>query len=143
MAAHPSIRNSAAASGLDAILAHLNDGAGAGHVKIFNGTLPSGPNAADAGTLLATMTLSDPAFGAATNTGTGGVIATAGAITGETSAPATGTAVYCRGYDSNNVCIIQGTVGTSAADFIINSTSIVAGDTVSCTSWTVTLPDGS
>jgi hypothetical protein len=128
---------------LDALLALLNVGSPAGIIKIFSGSMPANCEAADTGTRLATLTLSATAFPAsATNTSPAGAKATANAITSDTNAAATNTAGYFRAYDAAGTCIIQGDCGTSAADMILNTTSIVAGATVSCSSWTVTLPDG-
>jgi hypothetical protein len=144
MAANPMVSMLSARAGLDALLAKLNVASAAGHIKIFTGSMPATCETADSGTLLSTLTLSVTAFPASTDsTTTGLATATANAITSDTNAAATGTAGYFRAYDSAGVCIVQGTVGTSAADMILNTTSIVSGATVAITSWVVTLPDGS
>ena len=144
MAANPMVSMLSARAALDALLAKLNVGGTAGHIKIFTGAMPATCETADSGTLLSTLTLSTTAFASSSDPGTTGLAtATANAITSDTNAAATGTAGYFRAYDSAGVCIVQGTVGTSAADMILNTTSIVAGATVAITSWTVTLPDGS
>ena len=75
-------------------------------------------------------------------TANGLATATANAITADPSAAATGTAGYFRAKSNGGTVIIQGTCGTSAADFIMNTTSITAGDTVACSSWVITLPCG-
>ena len=113
----------------------IDAGAGAGTIKIYTGTQPAGPGTAPSGTLLGTLTLSDPAFPAASN----GVL-TASAITSDTSADATGTATWFRAATSTGVAVIDGSVGTSAADLILTSVSIVAGGTIAVTSWTITMP---
>lgn len=144
MAANPMVSMLAARASLDALLAKLNVAGAAGHIKIFTGAMPATAETADSGTLLSTLTLSVTAFPASADPGTTGLAtATANAITSDTNAAATGTAGYFRAYDSAGVCIVQGTVGTSLADMILNTISIVAGATVAITSWTVTLPDGS
>jgi hypothetical protein len=144
MAANPMVSMLSARAALDALLAKLNVGGTAGHIKIFTGAMPATCETADSGTNLATLTLSTTAFPASTDPGsTGLATATANAITSDTNAANTGTAGYFRAYDSAGVCIVQGTVGTSAADMILNTTSIVAAATVAITSWVVTLPDGS
>lgn len=144
MAANPMVSMASARAALDALLALLNTG-GAGKIKIFTGSMPATCETADSGTALSTgLTLSSTAFAASTDPGsTGLATATANAIASDTNAAATGTAGYFRAYSGAGTCIIQGTVGTSAADMILNTTSIVAGATVAITSWTVTLPDGS
>jgi hypothetical protein len=144
MAANPMVSMLGARAALDALLAKLNVGGTAGRIKIFSGAMPATAETADSGTLLSTLTLSVTAFPASADPGTTGLAtATANAITSDTNAAATGTAGYFRAYDSAGVCIVQGTVGTSLADMILNTTSIAAGATVAITSWVVTLPDGS
>lgn len=144
MAANPMVSMLSARAALDALLAKLNVGGTAGHIKIFSGAMPATCETADSGVLLSTLTLSTTAFPASTDPGsTGLATATANAIASDTNAAASGTAGYFRAYDSAGVCIVQGTVGTSATDMILNTTSIVAGATVAITSWVVTLPDGS
>jgi hypothetical protein len=144
MAANPMVSMLGARAALDALLAKLNVGGTAGHIKIFSGAMPATAETADSGVLLSTLTLSVTAFPASADPGsTGLATATANAITSDTNAAATGTAGYFRAYDSAGVCIVQGTVGTATADMILNTTSIAAGATVAITSWVVTLPDGS
>lgn len=144
MAASPMMSMAAARAALDAALAKLNVGGIAGTVKVYTGSMPASCGASTTGTLLATLTLSTTAFPASTDGGTNGLAtAVANAITSEPSAPATGTAGYFRAFDSAGVCVVQGTCGVSSADFILNTTAINTGDVVSCSSWTVTLPDGS
>jgi hypothetical protein len=128
---------------LDAGMAKLNVASAAGTIKIWTGAMPAACGTADSGTRLATLTFSVTAFAASTDNGDGTAKATANAITADTNAAATGTAGYFRGYDSAGTCVIQGTVGTATADMILNTTSIVSGATVSITSYTVQLPDGS
>lgn len=86
-------------------------------------------------TLLATLTFSATAFGASSS-GT----ATAAAITDDSSADATGTAAVCRIKDGAAATVWEGTVGTAGADINFNTTSFTAGDAVSITSMTVTVP---
>lgn len=119
---------------VDAVKTALDGGPAAGYVEIRTGTQPATPGTAATGTLLATCTLSDPSFPAA-SAGS----ATASAITQDSSADATGTAGWFRGYDSTGVAVIDGAVG---AEMTLNNTSIVAGGTVSITSWVLTEPVG-
>lgn len=83
---------------------------------------------------VATLAMSNPAFGAAA---TG--VATASAISDDTSATG-GTAANFIFQDRDNTEILEGSVGTSGADLNLSSTSIGAGDTVSVSSFTVTMP---
>jgi hypothetical protein len=121
---------------VDALVDLVDGGSGAGKVRIYDGSRPAGPGTAVSGqTLLAELTFTDPAFGA----GSSGV-ATASSITSDSSADATGTASWARILDSNNVAVWDCSVGTSGSDINLSSVSIVAGGTVSITSWTVTDP---
>lgn len=113
----------------DAIVDLIDGGAGAGILEIKSAaSTVVGTNE------VATLTFSDPAFGAASS-GT----ATASAITDDTSATG-GTASDFTVFDSNNTSIFQGSVSTSGADLNLSSVSIGAGDTVTITSFTVTMP---
>lgn len=122
----------------DAVVDLIDGGAGAGTVNIYDGTQPANANTAvSTQNLLATLTFSDPAFGAAS-----GGVATASAITSDTSADATGTATWARVLDSNAATIFDCDVGTSGATINLNTVSIVTGATVAITSFTMTHPDG-
>lgn len=133
------IYNATIQAGCDAIVDKLEDGAGAGKVEIRDGAQPA-INAALTGTLLATFTMSDPAFGAAAASGAGAVATALTMPKTDASADATGTAGYGAVVDSNDVVLWTGDVATSGADFNIDNTSITAGQEVQLTSWTFTLP---
>lgn len=109
----------------------VNGGAGAGLLRIYDGSRPATGGAAT--TLLAELTFSDPAFGAAS----AGVL-TASAITADSSANATGTASWFRVVDSDATFVMDGNVGTSGSDLNLNSTSISSGQNVSVTSFVTT-----
>lgn len=115
----------------DAINTALNAGSGAGLLRVYDGTRPS--TGGTATNLLAELTLSDPASSGASS----GVL-TFSAITADSSANATGTATWCRMVDSDGTFVLDGDVGTSGADFNLNTTSITSGVQVSCTSATIT-----
>lgn len=110
----------------DAFVDALDAGAGAGLLRIFTSAFA---------TLLAQLTFSDPAFGAASSGA-----ATASAITSDASADATGTAAVLRLLDSVPATVAEGTVSTAGADLNLNTTSITTGDQVSCTSAVITMP---
>lgn len=138
MANNLDISAAAASAAADAVVDLIDAGAGAGKLRIYDGSKPAGPGTAvGAQVLLAELTFSDPAFGAASSG-----VATASAITADASANATGTATWFRVLDSNNVAIFDGEVGTSGSDLNLNSTSIVSGAEVSVTSMTYTQPTG-
>lgn len=138
MALDPKLTNAAANAAADAVVDLVDAGAGAGTLRIYDGTPPATADTALSGnTLLAQLTMSDPAFGAAS-----AGVATASAITQDSAADATGTASFFRVLDSNAIVIFQGTVGTASADLILNTVSIVAGAIVSVSSFTYTQPKG-
>jgi hypothetical protein len=103
-------------------------------LKIYEGSQPASPDTAiSTQTLLASLTCNASAFAAAAS---GGVL-TANAIS-SANAGATGTASWFRLTTSGGTAKIDGTVGTSGTDAIINNTSITSGQTVSCTALTIT-----
>lgn len=140
MANNPRISNAAAIAACDAVVDLVDAGAGAGYIECRTGAQPAGADSAATGTLLGTLTCSDPAFGAAADAAPGGR-ATANSVTGDTSADATGTIGYCRMYDSNGTAIIDGEAGTSGADFNFDSVSVTEGGAINLTSITVTVPE--
>lgn len=142
MALNTRISNEAAIAACNSIVDSLDEGSTAATIRGRTGAQPADPDTAESGTLLFTLTCSDPAFGAAADANPGGR-ATASAITDDSSADATGTLSYLRagatgtGADDH----IDGEAGTATADFIFNTLSIVSGATVSMTSWTFTVPE--
>lgn len=120
----------------DAIVDLIDAGASAGTIQIRSGAPPATPATADSGTLLGTLTFSDPAFGAAASG-----VATASAITNG-SAVANNDAGHFRVKDSNGTVIFQGTAGEAAdtPDMTFDEKSIVAGGVIACSSFTVTVP---
>jgi hypothetical protein len=118
-------------SRLDEVTALIDAGAGAGLLRIYDGARPA--TGGTVTTLLAELTFSATSFPAAS-----GGVATANAITDETSAPATGTATWFRVVDSDLNFVCDGDVGTSGSDLNLNTTAITAGANVAVTSWVVT-----
>jgi hypothetical protein len=145
MALNTRISNGPAITMCDAMVDSLDLGTGAAIVRGYSGAQPTDPDTAASGTLLFTLTCSDPAFGAASDIAPG-ARATASAITNDSSADATATVGYCRGWTTNDgatplAAKIDGEAGTSGADFNFNTVSIVSGATVGMTSWTITMPE--
>ena len=116
---------------LDLIKTQTDAGVSAGLLRIYDGTRPA--TGGTATTLLAELTFSDPSYGAAAS----GVL-TASAITQDSSANATGTATWFRVVDSAAAFVMDGNVGTSGSDLNLTTTSIVATQAVSVTSWVIT-----
>src|SRR5215217_7735730 len=93
--------------------------ANTGYIRIYDGTQAATPETAiGAQVLLAELRFNATAFPAAS----GGVL-TANAITSDTSNNATGTASWYRALKSDGTTVLwDGSVGTSSADMILNST---------------------
>lgn len=120
----------------DAVNTAVNAGAGAGTIKIYSGSQPANGDATATGTLLATVTLADPAFGSSSS----------GTITGtdpaSVNAVATGTAGWFRVQDSTGANVFDGSVTATGGggDMTLSSTSITSGGPVDITSLTYTTP---
>lgn len=147
MALNTTISNEVAILMCDAAVDNLDEGTGAAVITGVQSdqAQPANPDVAKTGTTLFTLVCSDPAFGAAAD-GTPGGIATASAITDDSSADATGTLAWLRASSTNDGATplddhIDGEAGTSGADFNFNTLSIVTAATVSMSSWTVTQPE--
>jgi hypothetical protein len=113
---------------LDAITTAIGSN---GLLRIYDGSRPASGGTAT--TLLAELALSATAAGAASS----GVL-TLNAITQDSSANATGTATWFRIVTSGGTFVIDGSVGTSGSDLNLTTTSIVSGQPVSITSFTIT-----
>ena len=102
-------------------------------LKIRTGAAPADCATADSGTVLATLSLpSDWMAGAS-----GGSKAKSGTWQ-DASADATGTAAHFRLYASDGTtCHMQGTVGTSGADMIVDNTSLAAGQPFTINTFTI------
>lgn len=135
MAADPRLTNAAASVMCDALVDSFDSG-GPALLRIYDGTIPTTADTAiGAQVLLAELTFNATAFGAASNG-----VATAAAITSDSSANATGTATWGSIVSGGGTRIVDFTVGTSGEDLNLNTTSIVAAATVSVTSMTITMP---
>jgi hypothetical protein len=100
------------------------------------GTLVIGTSGLSGATgVLATIVLQKPSFSIV------GKVATLLGVTLSVLASGSGTAALAELRDSDGNTVVSGlTVGTSATDIVITSTSITAGETVSITAGTVTHP---
>lgn len=114
---------------LDAITTRAGNAA---LLRIYDGTRPA--TGGTATTLLAELTCGTP-FAA----GASGGVLTLGAITQDASANATGTATWFRIVKADGTThVLDGNVGTSGSDLNLTTTSIVATQPVSVTSFTIT-----
>lgn len=119
---------------VNAVTALLNSG----FIKVYSGTQPA-VDGSVTGTLLVTLTFGSTAFGGSVASGSGAT-ATANTITSGTAA-ATNTAGYFALVKTDGTTVVgTGSVGTSGADLNFDSLSIVSGAVVSCTSFTITMP---
>ena len=119
----PTISAALAIKMADIIDVEFNIGSTAANIRGRTGSQPADPDAAESGTLLFTLVMSDPAFGAAADDTPGGLI-TASSITDDSSADATGTLGYCRcaATGSGADDVVDGEAGTSGSDFNFNPT---------------------
>ena len=131
MATNPKRSNVAVNAEADAITPLLNSG----YLRIYDGTQPTTADTAiGVQVLLAELRWNATAFGAAS-----AGVATANAITSDASANASGTASWFRALKSDGTTVIfDGSVGTSAADLILATTSIVAAAIVDVSAFTYT-----
>lgn len=119
----------------DAVVDDIDAGVGAGTLAVRTGAQPTNVGDVDIGTLLGTLTFSDPAFGAAASG-----VATASAIASDTNADASGTAGHFRIKDSDANIHSDGTCGQGSGDLNFDNNVIVAGGTIAISSMTVTVP---
>lgn len=103
-----------------------------GTIKVYTASQPA-EDGSETNTLLGTLTLASTAFGSSS-----GGTAAAGSITGGT-AVATGSAAHFDLCKSDGTIVGTGTVGMSGsgADLILNTTAIVSGAPVSCSSFSL------
>lgn len=103
-------------------------------LKIRSGAQPANCAAADSGTVLATLTLPSDWMAAAS----GGSKAKSGTWS-DASADANGVAEHFRLYKSDGTtCVMQGSVGQGSGDLSLDNTTIVAGQTITVNSFTIT-----
>lgn len=119
----------------NAIVDTIDQGSGAGTIRGYTGAQPTAVSDNPSGTALGTLAFSDPAFG---NAATG--VATASAITSDTSADASGTIQHMAIYDSdvNPLADLDAAQGSGTANF--DNSTIVAGGVIAISSATVTVP---
>jgi hypothetical protein len=135
MALNPKYSNTMVNAEADAVGNALDTG----YIRVYDGSQPATADTAiGAQVLLAELRFGADAFGAAV----AGVI-TANAITADAAANATGTATWGRVLASNGTTVwFDGSAGTADANIILNTTAIVTGAEVSCSSLTFTVSKG-
>lgn len=112
----------------------IDAGTGAGKLLIYGTPRPATGASAGAATQLASITLNDPC-----GTVSAGVLTLdIDPVPADSSADATGTAVWARLVTSADAFVADLSVGTSAADIIMNTTSVIIAMPVSIVSGTIT-----
>lgn len=101
----------------------IDAGAGAGYLQVRSGTIPADVATAVTGTLLGTLTFSDPCGTVATGA------LTMSAITQDSSADATGTATWARIFDSTGTAVMDIDISATGGGgtLQLNTVNIVAG----------------
>lgn len=138
MATNFKISTAARTAMCDTLVDLLDAGAGAPTIKLYDGTQPAGPGTAIGSQVLGvTFTLdATAAYGAAASG-----VATLDVSPAITAVAVAGiTATWFRAADSNGVAVFDGSVGTSSADLIMNTTTIANGNTCELNGHTVTIP---
>lgn len=112
-------------------------------LRIYGGTRPAGPGTTTAETVLASVTLANPAFGAASS----GVatLTDPGAVTGAAAGTATWFRIVTGGTAAGGAGVIDGSVTATGGggDLELNTTTISVGVNVDITAGgTVTMPAG-
>ena len=107
---------------------------GSALLRIYDGTRPAGPGTAVTSQVLLAELTCNATFAPSAS---GGVL-TLNAITQDSSANATGTATWFRILTSGGTACIDGSVGTAGSDLNLTTTSIVATQPVSVTSFVIT-----
>lgn len=135
MALEPKLSNAAANAEADAVSDLLDNG----YLRIYDGTKAvSADTAIGAQVLLAELRYNATAAPAAV----AGVL-TFNAFTGDAAANATGTASWFRALKADGTtAVYDGTVGTSGANWNVNSVSFVLGAPVDVTTFTFTAQKG-
>ena len=98
---------------------------------LYSGTQPANANTAITSQVLLVALPIAGVFG----TDTDGTL-TLGAVT-QTNASASGTASFFRIFKSDNSVVMDGSVGVSGADLILNTVDIAAGQSVDITAGTI------
>ena len=122
----------------DAVVDRVDAGAATGKLRIYTSAQPASANDAASGTLLAEVTLADPAFGASAS-GSASLTDPA-AVT----ASAAGTAGWFRVLDSDSNTVFDGAVTATGGggDLTLSSTALASGISVDITGGSVTMPSG-
>lgn len=122
----------------NSVVALVDADVGAGSIQLRTGAQPASANDPATGTLLATVTLADPSFGAAAL----GVATLDATPVLSTVGVAAGTAGWFRMLDNSGDTVLDGavTVTGGGGELELNTTTISIGVTVEITAGTLTTP---
>jgi hypothetical protein len=135
MANNPKFANVSVNAEADALARLLDNG----YLRLYSGTQPATADTALSGNTL----LAELRFAATSAAAASAGVLTFSAITSDTSADATGTAAFYRALKSDGTSVVMdGSVGTSSADLVLNSTAIQSGAQVDVTSFALTVSKG-
>jgi hypothetical protein len=135
MANNPKFANVTVNAEADALARLLDNG----YLRLYSGSQPATADTA----LGAQVLLAELRFNATSAPAASAGVLTFNAITSDTAADATGTAAFYRALKSDGTSVVMdGSVGTSSADLVLNSTAIQSGAQVDVTSFAVTVSKG-
>jgi hypothetical protein len=135
MANNPKFANVTVNAEADALARLLDNG----YLRVYSGSQPATADTA----LGAQVLLAELRFNATSAPAASAGVLTFNALTSDTSADATGTAAFYRALKSDGTSVVMdGSVGTSSADLVLNSTAIQSGAQVDVTSFAVTVSKG-
>jgi hypothetical protein len=135
MANNPKFANVTVNAEADALARLLDNG----YLRVYSGSQPTNADTA----LGAQVLLAELRFNATSAPAASAGVLTFNALTSDTSADATGTAAFYRALKSDGSSVVMdGSVGTSSADLVLNSTAIQSGAQVDVTSFAVTVSKG-
>jgi len=122
----------------NAVVAVADADVGAGTIQIRTGAQPATADLAATGTLLATLTMADPSFGASA----AGVATLDATPVLSTTGVAAGTAGWFRMLDNSGDTVLDGevTVTGGGGEMELNTTTISIGVVVEVTAGTLTTP---
>jgi hypothetical protein len=135
-----SISTAARNAAVSSVAALVDADVGAGTIDIRSGGKPAAVSDPATGTLLATVTLADPAFTGPVN----GVMTLDATPVLATVGLANGAAGWFRMFDNSGDAVLDGTVSATGggADLEMNVTAISVGLAVQITAGTLTMPAG-
>lgn len=135
MANNPKFSNTTVNAEADALARLLDNG----YLRVYSGSQPATADTA----IGAQVLLAELRFNATSAPAAVAGLLTFNAIASDTSADATGTAAWFRALKSDgSTVVLDGTVGTSGTDAIINAVSIVAATTVDCSAMSLQVGKG-